>query len=719
MPPVRPDPARPPTAAVPLRASSPSSSPPNAAERGAPSVRRVAAYVAGVYLVAGCLWILLSDRALEWATSAAPADLRRWAQTYKGWFFVATTAALLYALTARALRQVRQGQRAVADGERLLRGVVDSEVVAICFWHADGRVLDANASYLDLVGHDAADVRAGRVRWRDMTPARFAPLDEAAVAEAVARGASEPYEKEYVRPDGRHVPVLVRVAALRGEADVGVAAVIDISQRKDAEERARHLNAELANAGRLKDQFLAVLSHELRTPVTSIRLWTQLLRAAGSDADADPAVSAEALAMIEHGVESQTQLINDLLDVSRIASGHLRLESKPADLCPLIRAAAAALEPAARENGVALDVEVAPGPLAVVGDAGRLRQVAWNLLSNAIKFTPAGGRVGLSLSARPRNEGEGEAGEAGEVGGAVAVLAVRDTGIGIDPAFIPQLFECFRQADSSTTRRHGGLGIGLSIVKRLVELQGGTVRVASAGRGRGATFTVELPLAAGVPIPPASPADPECGVFAPAAAAADQSDVAEAADAAEATAAPAPARKATVAPPPAHAPRREEPAIAKPAATPPPSAPPVPARAAEPEVLAGVRVMVVDDHEETCRAVARLLRSHGATVLTAHAVEPALRLLDSITPDVLVSDIGLPDADGHDLIRAVRARETAGRRNGAERHLCAIALTAYAMPEDRAGALGAGFDDYLSKPIDFNELLDKVRALAPATTAER
>ncbi|MDB5353668.1 MAG: two-component hybrid sensor and regulator [Phycisphaerales bacterium] len=374
-----------------------------------------------------------------------------------------------------------------------------------------------------------------------------------------------------------------------------------------------NLYAQEREANRIKDEFLATLSHELRTPLNAILGWTQLLRMESPQGEV-----GHGLEIIERNARAQTKLIEDLLDVSRITSGKLRLDVKQVPLGKLIEAAAEAVRPLAHTKGVALEVTLAPTPDLVSGDADRLQQVIWNLLTNAVKFTDRGGHVEVTLR-------RSESG---------VRVAVSDTGRGIAPEFLPHVFDRFRQGDSSSTRAHGGLGIGLTIVRHLAELHGGAVRAESAGAGCGSTFTVDLPLT-------------EHALDAPA------------------TSASAPANGES---------RRGGSSEAG---------------------INGLRVLVVDDEPDACEVVAAIFRRAGAQTQTAGSTREALTSLSGSLPDVIVSDIAMPDEDGYDLIRAVRALspEQGGK-------IPAIALTAYAREEDRLRALDAGFQAHLPKPID-------------------
>jgi signal transduction histidine kinase len=388
-----------------------------------------------------------------------------------------------------------------------------------------------------------------------------------------------------------------------------LAAVLSIEERQRAEkallERERSARAEAEEANRVKDEFLATISHELRTPLNAILGWSSML-AAGK---VDDVTQKNAIETIERNARAQARIVEDVLDVSRIVSGKLALEIARVELAAVVQAAVDVLRPAALAKSVRLEVDVeGDDPLPLAGDAGRLQQVVWNLVSNAIKYTPAGGTVLVAVEREQSN----------------VVIAVHDTGIGIPPEHLPHVFERFRQVDSSTTRKHGGLGLGLAIVRHLVELHGGTVVAESDGAGRGSSFTVSLPVHAVVP---GGDAD-------------------------------RPPTSAATAGAPAE-----------------PLAP----------SLVGTTVLVVDDEEDSRDVVCAILEQDGAAVLTAGSADEAMTVMARTVPDALVSDIAMPDEDGYVLVQ--RVRRLPASRGGAVPAI-ALTAYARAPDRDRAIAAG-------------------------------
>jgi PAS domain S-box-containing protein len=394
------------------------------------------------------------------------------------------------------------------------------------------------------------------------------------------------------------------------------------AERKVLLDSERQARAEAERTSQMKDEFLATLSHELRTPLTAILGWAQVLRR-GSRGEDD---LHRGLQTIERNARAQAQLIEDLLDMSSITSGKVQLEMVPLAPAAIAAAAIDTVLPAAEAKHIRVERDFDPAPGMVAGDANRLQQIIWNLLTNALKFTPRGGTVRVGV----RRDGD------------YIAISVEDSGIGIAAGFLDHVFERFRQADATTTRKHGGLGLGLSIVKHLVEQHGGTVNAASEGEGRGARFTVRLPRKGG---------------------------------------------------------RAELPAA---------GATSLDTRGAAQD-LSGLQVLVVDDEDDARELIKRILADCNADVLTAATATEALNLLQHARPDLMVSDLGMPEIDGYGLLDRIRAL---GPARGGD--LPAIALTAFARSEDRIKALSSGFLAHISKPVEPNELIAKVAAMGAA-----
>jgi signal transduction histidine kinase/ActR/RegA family two-component response regulator len=438
--------------------------------------------------------------------------------------------------------------------------------------------------------------------------------------------------------DGRVYERFSRIQFIEDRNVGRVWSFLDVTSRTRAEAEREQLlaseriaRAEAERANRTKDEFLATLSHELRTPLNAIMGWAAILKS-----NPDEEELREGVEVIERNARAQTRIIEDLLDMSRIISGKVRLDVQRIDLGDVVQAAVETVRPTAATKGVRLKTVIDSSTRHVSGDPNRLQQVFWNLLSNAVKFTPRGGRVHVVVE-RINSHFE---------------VSISDTGEGIRSEFLPYVFDRFRQDDPSTTRHHGGLGLGLAIVKQLVELHGGSVRVKSDGVGQGTTFTVCLPV---TPIhTEVSPRDAER----------TQHD--------------------------------GEPSLGM---------------GGLPNLqVGGVKVLVVDDEPDTRAVVARMLEGLGASVRTAGSAHEAMAKLQSEIPNVLVSDIGMPDEDGYSLMRRIRLLDA--DRGG---NVPAIALTAYARAEDRMKAVLAGFQMHLVKPVEGAELVTMVASLAGRT----
>jgi PAS domain S-box-containing protein len=532
---------------------------------------------------------------------------------------VAASVALLALRLSRALAR--------SEAERCRQAaLLDASHDAILVWRLGGWIVYWNRGAEALYGWSAIEA-VGRVSHELLRTEHGASMRE--VERALAEEGRWEGELVHTTRDGRRIVVESRhVAVPDGRGQVYVLEVNrDISERRRSEvdreallASERTARSEAERAVRLREEFVATVSHELRTPLNAIIGWTSMLQ----NGKLDAAGTARALEVVARNARVQAQLVEDLLDLSRISAGKLRFDVRAVDLSTVVDNVLAAVSPAAEAKGVRLDRGLDPLHESLLGDAGRIEQILVNLLSNAVKFTPRGGRVQVQARrARSRVE-----------------ITVRDTGQGIAPELLPHVFERFRQGDASITRAQGSLGLGLSLVKHLVELHGGDVRAESEGEGRGSTFTVSLPVAA--------------------------------------------ARELGEGPSPIEA----------------------------CESLCGVKVLVVDDEQDARDLVKRVLEDCAAEVVTAGSAAEAIEVLPRFLPNVLVSDIGMPELDGYHMIRAVRSLDPdQGGRTPA------IALTAFARPEDRLRALRAGYQMHLAKPVDQSELVVVVANLAGRLSA--
>ena len=461
------------------------------------------------------------------------------------------------------------------------------------------------------------------------------PDHELKVAAAVGRYEDEGWR---LRKDGSRFWASVIITAVRDKdgALCGFAKITrDLTDRKYAEEQRLKLareqvaRAEAEAANRTKDEFLATISHELRTPLNAILGWGRLIR----NSKLDEAGFDRALSTIERNAKLQAQLIDDLLDVSRIISGKLRLTVAPLELPPVIEAALDSIRPAADAKNIRLEVMLDSNSGLVSGDPDRLQQVVWNLLSNAVKFTQKGGRVQVRLERHNSH----------------VDVTVSDTGKGIAPEFLPYVFDRFRQADSSITRLHGGLGLGLTIVRQLVDLHGGHVWAQSPGEGEGASFTIQLPVII----------------------AHGSGRLAFNADEARG------------------------------------SSPKNPTDFSLSPSLEELRILVIEDEPDARDLLRAILEERDAHVTTVASAAEAYETLEWLDPDVIISDIGMPGEDGYSLIRSVRLREARERKGWRP----AIALTAHARVEDRLRALSAGYQAHIAKPVEPAELVAVIASL--------
>jgi PAS domain S-box-containing protein len=533
---------------------------------------------------------------------------------------------------ARDISQQKQAVETLRVTNERFRLMADAAPVFI--WmadHAKGRVW-FNRTWLEFTGRTLAQEQG--FGWTQ----NVHEDDLARCLQAYAEGfdTRKPFRTEYRirRADGMARWIIEQAAPLfegPGGAFSGyIGTCVDITESKllqaDREEMLKSERAareEAERVGRLKDEFLATVSHELRTPLNAILGWATLLRRLQPGSDDH----SRGLETIERNARVQGQIIADLLDMSRIISGKVQLDVQSLDLAEVINAALDAVRLSIEAKHLRLRVTLDARAGRLRGDPGRLQQVFWNLLTNAVKFTPSGGRIDIVME-RVNSHVE---------------VSVEDSGSGIKPEFLAFVFDRFRQADSSTTRRHGGLGLGLSIVKHLVELHGGSVRVKSSGEGKGSTFIVALPIS----VIRAEESRPEHREF---------SDV--------------------------------------------------DVSTLELPSLNGVSALVVDDQPDARILICRLIEEHGGRCMVAASGIEALTMVVEEDVNILISDIGMPDFDGYELIRKIRSMHDSRVRN-----IPAIALTAYARNDDRQRALLAGFQMHVSKPVEPRELIAGIASL--------
>lgn len=514
-----------------------------------------------------------------------------------------------------------------------LAALVESADDAIISKALDGTIRTWNEGAEKILGYSAAEM-IGRSIFTLVPPELHD--EEREILRKIQRGERiSHFDTIRVTKYGRHLNVSLTVSPIKDRSGtiIGASKILrDISERKRAEQekldalneasKARH-EAEVSN--RIKDEFLATISHELRTPLTAVLGWVRMMRSGKLDIE----TQLRALEVIDRNVRSQAQLIEDLLDISRITAGKLRLDVRPVQPAAIITAAVESLRFAADARQIRLQtvLDFNAGPIA--GDFERLQQVLWNLLSNAIKFTPKGGRVQIVLE-RVNSHIE---------------VRVTDTGQGLKPDFLPYIFDRFTQGEAVTTRTHGGLGMGLAITKAIMELHGGTISATSEGEGKGATFRLNLPLMPLSREVPEERTHPQAG----------WSEI---------------------------------------------------SLECPPEV-AGLKILAVDDDADTCDMIRAALEQCGVQVETATSAEAGFEAYRSFQPDVLISDVGMPDVDGYEFIRRIREFE-----RPLHRKVPAVALTAFARIEDRVKSLAAGYQMHVAKPVEPGELLTIVASLS-------
>ncbi|MBC7575291.1 MAG: PAS domain S-box protein [Herminiimonas sp.] len=540
----------------------------------------------------------------------------------------------------RDVTEQKLAQIALERADQRKSAILSASLDAIVTMDHEGNIVDFNQAAERTFGY-RPDEAIGKSVAQLLVPPALREHHARGLARYLEEGGSAILGKRIEMPAlhaaGHEIPVELSICRIIGlEPPMFTATLRDVSDLKHALAAQAQLTqsehaarAEAERMSTLKDEFLATLSHELRTPLSAILGWSQLLLRGNRDSTD----LKKGLETIERNARAQAQLIDDLLDMSRITSGVVRLEMQVMEPTACIRAAIESVRPAAEAKGVAIVLLADPmigAPMGTIAaDPARLQQVMWNLLSNAVKFTPKSGQVTIAVQ---RVEDDVE-------------IHVADSGIGISAEFLPHVFDRFRQADASTTRRFGGLGLGLAIVKHLTELHGGSVRVGSPGLGKGTTFSLRLPLRA--------PSQRESDPVAFGCHNTTASGVVD---------------------------------------------------------LSGVKVLVVDDEPDTREMIRRTLIETNAVVITTSAADEALSLVQSERPHVLVSDIGMPDVDGFELMRRVRALDI-----GHGGQTPAIALTAFASADDHQRALEAGFRVHVSKPVEATELVATVAEVAGRT----
>ncbi|MEA5519176.1 response regulator [Limnoraphis robusta] len=533
----------------------------------------------------------------------------------------------------RALRESQERlerlrvEETLRQTDDLLRAIVDASPVGIITLNPQKKVIAWNIASERIYGWQSQEVINQAL---PVIPPEEQNQFDRLFQQALQNHTLTNYEFQHLGKNKDLIEISVSLAPLhnaQGNVCGVVMTAIDITTRKRIEaerfnllKREQTARAEAEAANRVKDEFLAVLSHELRTPLNSILGWITLIQRG----KLNKVTFDQALEVIERNASLQTQLIEDLLDISRISRGKLSLSIDSVNLIELMQTTAETLRPAADAKSISMELFLDSSVGIITGDANRLQQIFWNLFSNAIKFTPPNGSVTVRLK---------------KTEDSYAKIQVIDSGIGIEPNFLPYVFEYFRQADASTTRSQGGLGLGLAISRHLVELHGGTIDVESQGKGKGTTFTVMLPIQV-------MQSD------------GDQPD------------------------------KLIDNGLS----------------------LQDVKIMVVEDQADARELIRLILEQQGAQVIEASSSKQALEIIKESIPDVLISDIGMPDEDGYSFLKKVRSLPQDQGGN-----IPALALTAYTKEEDRQQAIAAGFQMHLGKPLDITELVQAVFQLSPKT----
>ena len=492
----------------------------------------------------------------------------------------------------------RRVEQRLAASESRFRKLADANIIGVVIGTADGRISYANDAHLNLVGYTRADLEQNKINGRLLTAPEFSALDEKAIREAREKGACVPYEKEYIRKDGTRVPVLVGFGLLDDTSSEFIAAVVDLTQQKRLESELRLWAERLKDEAQRKDEFLAMLSHELRNPLAPIRNGLQIIQMPQATA----AQANKAKEMMTRQIGHLTSLVDDLLDVSRISRGRILIRKERINLVSVIRTAVEDHRGGIEARGISLLFE-APGLSAwMQGDQTRLAQVMGNLLTNAAKFTRSTGQIKVEVAVDPAGH---------------ASVFVRDTGIGIESRILERLFQPFGQAPQAIDRSSGGLGLGLALVKGLIELHGGTVQAASEGIGKGSEFSFRVPI--------------------------EKVFTGE-----------------------------------------------LPSQKVEPQ-RSSSSILIIEDNQDAAESLQLMLELSGHSVSVAYTGGTGVEMARERRPQIVLCDIGLPDIDGYQVARNIRASlpET-----------ILIAISGYGQKSDKSQALSAGFDRHLTKPVD-------------------
>jgi len=553
-----------------------------------------------------------------------------------------------FVAVTRDITERKRAEEALRKSEAKFRYIFDSGMIGIIYWNLEGNITDANEAFLNMVGYTKEELLTGKASWKNMTPPEYSDLEAKAIEEIVQRGVITPYEKEYIRKDGSRIPIILGAAKLEEYEGTGVGFVLDITERKRAEEeleKYRHhletlveertaelsrVNAELVRANRLKDEFLANMSHELRTPLNVILGMSESLQEEvyGSLNDRQ----RHSLHMIGESGHHLLTLIIDILDLAKIGAGKLELEINPVLVESTCQAALRLTKQLAHKKRLKVSSMFDSHVTTIHVDGRRLKQILVNLLNNAVKFTPEGGKVGLEV------EGDSEQ--------QTVHFTVWDTGIGIAPEDMERLFQPFVQLDASLSRKYEGTGLGLALVSRIVDLHGGSVSVESEV-GQGSRFTVSLPWQGS--------GDGEIGSLGDG----ESQDIDP---------------HSPISPPP-HLP----------ISSPPQSR----------------TILIAEDNEAMIATLSGYFVAKGERVLIARNGWEAVAQTREFHPDIIVMDIQMSEMDGLEAIRHIRSEQHG-------QSIPIIALTALAMPGDREQCLAAGADEYLSKPVSLRRLSETI-----------